>query len=84
MTFSSLTPAQVASFLRHASLDEIFELARDLGQEDARRLRSLPPAPRGPRRRRRPHWRRSVRRPHAAGHRRRRRSPATRRWRPTG
>jgi ATP-dependent helicase/nuclease subunit A len=38
MEFSSLSPAQVASFLRHQSLDAIFELAEDLREEAARRL----------------------------------------------
>ncbi len=48
MAFSWLEPAQVAAFLRHASLDEIFELARALGLEETRRLRSLVPAPAPP------------------------------------
>ena len=50
MTFSSLGDAQVAAFLRHASLDEIFELSRGLDAKTARRLGELrvaaaPPAP---------------------------------------
>jgi ATP-dependent helicase/nuclease subunit A len=43
MTFGSLSAAQVATFLRHESLDEIFELAADLDLSTARRLLSSPP-----------------------------------------
>ena len=44
MTFDSLSQAQVAAFLRHESLDEIFELAADLDLATARRLLASPPA----------------------------------------
>ncbi len=44
MTFSSLGAPQVAAFLRHASLDEIFELARTLDAAQARLLGELRPA----------------------------------------
>jgi ATP-dependent exoDNAse (exonuclease V) beta subunit len=44
MDFSSLAPAQVAGFLRHESLDAIFELARDLDLATARRLLGAPPS----------------------------------------
>jgi ATP-dependent exoDNAse (exonuclease V) beta subunit len=50
MTFSALAAPQVAAFLRHASLDEVFELARALDAAGARRLggrlpAAAPPAP---------------------------------------
>jgi ATP-dependent helicase/nuclease subunit A len=50
MTFTAVPECQVAAFLRHASLDEIFELARDMALSEARRLLEhgaspLPPAP---------------------------------------
>jgi len=50
MTFSSLGAAQVAAFLRHASLDETFELSRVLDAKTARllggrRVADAPPAP---------------------------------------
>lgn len=50
MTFAALSDAQVAGFLRHASLDAVFPLARDLDLSSAQRfllhrLSSLPPAP---------------------------------------
>ena len=50
MTFDSLGEAQVGAFLRHASLDEIFSLARDLDLATARRLagRRLSPEPQAP------------------------------------
>ncbi len=48
MTFSSLEAAQVAAFLRHASLDEIFDLARNLDLARARLLRAVVPAARPP------------------------------------
>jgi ATP-dependent helicase/nuclease subunit A len=44
MEFSSLAPAQMDSFLRHESLDEIFELARNLDLAMAIRLRDAVPA----------------------------------------
>jgi len=48
MAFGSLAPAQVDAFLRHASLDDIFELARTLDGATASRLRSAPVAARPP------------------------------------
>jgi ATP-dependent helicase/nuclease subunit A len=50
MTFTSLGPSQVAAFLRHSPLDDIFNLARGLDRETALQLRaravaSAPPAP---------------------------------------
>lgn len=50
MTFSSLGTQQVAAFLRHASLDDVFGLARDLDPATARRLvgRPVPAAPPAP------------------------------------
>ncbi|HMD61854.1 MAG TPA: UvrD-helicase domain-containing protein [Opitutaceae bacterium] len=50
MAFTSLGAPQVAAFLRHASLDAIFDLARDLDLETARslggrRVAGAPPAP---------------------------------------
>jgi len=50
MTFSSLGTAQIAAFLRHAPLDDIFNLARELDRETAlqicaRAVPSTPPAP---------------------------------------
>ena len=42
MTFASLQPAQIDAFLRHASLDDIFELARDLDMPTASRLKASP------------------------------------------
>lgn len=45
MEFTALAPAQVAGFLRHASLDTIFELAKNLELGTARRLLAgRPPA----------------------------------------
>jgi ATP-dependent exoDNAse (exonuclease V) beta subunit len=44
MVFSSLSAPQVAGFLRHESLDEIFELARRLDLRGARRLLASRPA----------------------------------------
>jgi ATP-dependent exoDNAse (exonuclease V) beta subunit len=44
MTFTSLSAAQVEGFLRHASLDEIFALAKDLDMAQARKLADLRPA----------------------------------------
>jgi ATP-dependent exoDNAse (exonuclease V) beta subunit len=44
MGFSSMAPAQVAGFLRHESLDAIFELAKDLDLATAGRLlATIPP-----------------------------------------
>ena len=50
MTFSSLGPRQVAAFLRHASLDDVFMLARELDPATARGLvlRAVPAAPTAP------------------------------------
>jgi ATP-dependent exoDNAse (exonuclease V) beta subunit len=48
MEFESLSGAQVATFLRHAPLDEMFELARDLNLATARRLLGALPAPQPP------------------------------------
>jgi ATP-dependent helicase/nuclease subunit A len=50
MSFDALSGAQVEAFLRHAPLDEVFELARGLDLATARRLlASRPPArPPGP------------------------------------
>jgi ATP-dependent helicase/nuclease subunit A len=48
MTFASLGPGHVAAFLRHASLDVIFNLAQMLDRTTARRLRDRPPAPNPP------------------------------------
>jgi ATP-dependent exoDNAse (exonuclease V) beta subunit len=50
MTFSSLGPSQIAAFLRHAALDEIFGLARSLDSETAARIRghAVAPAPPAP------------------------------------
>ena len=48
MTFSSLPAPQVGRFLRHESLDVIFELARDLDLAAARRLLVDPPAAAAP------------------------------------
>ncbi len=50
MTFRSLDPAQVDAFIRHAPLDDIFELARDLDTGasrfiEAARPTGLPPGP---------------------------------------
>lgn len=44
MAFSSLSGLQVAAFLRHASLDEIFGLAQGLDLANARRLAECRPA----------------------------------------
>lgn len=38
MKFTALAPAQVGAFLRHVSLDSIFELAREMDHPTARRL----------------------------------------------
>jgi len=48
MAFGSLAPGQVDAFLRHASLDDIFDLARTLDGVAAARLRSAPVAARPP------------------------------------
>ena len=48
MTFESLGGAQVGAFLRHASLDEIFNLARDLDLATALRLGELRPSQEAP------------------------------------
>jgi len=48
MTFDSLSTRQVATFLRHASLDEIFVLARGLDLATARRLADRRPAEEAP------------------------------------
>jgi len=48
MTFSSLGGAQVASFLRHAPLDDIFGLAQELTLGAARRLAERRPAAASP------------------------------------
>lgn len=50
MEFGSLAPAQIESFLRHAPLDSIFGLARDLDRAAAERLKAArvdaaPPEP---------------------------------------
>jgi ATP-dependent helicase/nuclease subunit A len=50
MQFTALAPAQVEAFLRHAPLDSIFGLARDLDRATAERLKSAqvaiaPPEP---------------------------------------
>ena len=45
MTFEALTARQVAGFLRHASLPQVFDLAEDLNVATARRLvAAVPPA----------------------------------------
>jgi ATP-dependent exoDNAse (exonuclease V) beta subunit len=44
MQFNALAPAQVEAFLRHAPLDSVFGLARDLDRVTAERLRSTPVA----------------------------------------
>jgi len=44
MQFAALAPAQIEAFLRHAPLDSIFGLARDLDRGTAARLRSAGPA----------------------------------------
>jgi ATP-dependent exoDNAse (exonuclease V) beta subunit len=43
MAFKALSAGQVSSFLRHVSLDVIFELARDLDAATARNLLGRPP-----------------------------------------
>jgi ATP-dependent helicase/nuclease subunit A len=48
MEFSSLAPAQVEAFLRHAELKSIFELAQDVTVQQARRLAALEVAPQPP------------------------------------
>ena len=48
MTFDSLGAEQVAAFLRHASLDQIFSLARGLDGETALRLARRRPVPQAP------------------------------------
>jgi len=48
MTFDSLGAEQVAAFLRHASLDQIFNLARGLDGDTARRLVRRRPDPHAP------------------------------------
>jgi ATP-dependent exoDNAse (exonuclease V) beta subunit len=48
MQFTSLSPEQVASFIRHQSLDGIFELSRDLREDSARRLLGGRPAASAP------------------------------------
>lgn len=50
MTFGSLDPVQVGAFIRHAPLDSIFELARDLDSGSCRAVEAarppgLPPGP---------------------------------------
>ena len=45
MTFESLDGRQVDAFLRHAPLDRIFDLAKDLDAGTARRLAACRPAP---------------------------------------
>ncbi|MDP1581089.1 MAG: UvrD-helicase domain-containing protein [Candidatus Didemnitutus sp.] len=50
MEFSALSPAQIDAFLRHVPLDAIFELAREIDSDGARRMvrqrpGELPPAP---------------------------------------
>ncbi len=52
MQFSALVPAQIEAFLRHAPIDSIFELARQLDRGMAARLKSAriaagPPEPSG-------------------------------------
>ena len=44
MQFTSLTPEQVDGFLRHAPLETIFELARELDRRTAEKLRARRPA----------------------------------------
>jgi ATP-dependent exoDNAse (exonuclease V) beta subunit len=48
MKFTALAPAQVGAFLRHVSLDSIFELAREMDHPTARRLVKSPLAGRPP------------------------------------
>ena len=48
MQFSSLSAHQVGAFLRHASLDDVFDLARRLDLETSRRLIGAPVAPAPP------------------------------------
>lgn len=48
MQFARLRPAQIEAFLRHAPLDSIFELARNLERGQAERLQAALPAPRPP------------------------------------
>jgi len=50
MEFTSLAPGQIDAFLRHASLDDIFDLTRELDAATARLLQAAPlaPAPPGP------------------------------------
>jgi len=52
MEFAALAPGQIEAFLRHAPLDSVFELARQLDRDTAERLRqaritSVPPEPAG-------------------------------------
>lgn len=49
MTFGELSGRQVDTFLRHAALDEIFELAQGLNTATARGLVARRPAPEAPR-----------------------------------
>ncbi|HZZ20747.1 MAG TPA: UvrD-helicase domain-containing protein [Opitutaceae bacterium] len=44
MTFASLGKARVGAFLRHATLDDMFELAKGLDHATATRLAAVPPA----------------------------------------
>ena len=46
MTFASLEPTQADAFLRHVSLDEIFDLAKGLDKATAERLLEARPGPR--------------------------------------
>jgi ATP-dependent helicase/nuclease subunit A len=48
MAFSSLGAPQIAAFLRHAPLDSMFDLARDLDLATARRLLAGAPSPQAP------------------------------------
>jgi ATP-dependent exoDNAse (exonuclease V) beta subunit len=48
MEFSSLGTPQIDAFLRHAPLDSVFDLARELDFATARRLRAGAPAPQPP------------------------------------
>ncbi|HEY4988397.1 MAG TPA: UvrD-helicase domain-containing protein, partial [Opitutaceae bacterium] len=48
MAFTSLSPGQVDTFLRHLSLDTLFDLARRLDLATARRLLADPPPERAP------------------------------------
>lgn len=48
MQFGALSPGQVDAFLRHASLDDVFELARGLDLASCKRLMGAPVAPAPP------------------------------------